>query len=462
MSPGRLLLVLVALQSCAQVPASACFAGEACADAGVTGGGVGGGAMGGGAGGGATAAGGGGGATGGGGGDTGGGAGGGGGGGGSLRTPIESRFSSAGIADTWAEVVAGLPEVDPAVPQYSRLDLGLPGPLLLSPGCPEAFRGAVALPDGRVLAIPYCAPFFALIDPVQVTAEWVGPPVSATSVGAYGGGVLGCDLRVYALPHDPARPVRRATIEADGGISFADVPWGADGGLSLTGGVVARPCTEGLRIVSAGHGALYALDVYEEAIDVTSLPIPEAAGRIIAGVARIGDAQVVSAPAVGPSDLAVTWLDARSLQARTFVQSFNAAPRFGVAARRQGDAFIATEDGVVTTEQVDGGTGPVRFKVGQRLRWPTNSLTGWIHVAGASLVAFEEAPAMPSANDAVVVSPASNSSGAFTSGGLVLTPSGTLVNVPAVTSTSTITLYQPPPGGEPPLGLVCSPWFNKL
>ena len=453
----RRFLVLLAVSGCAQVPASTCFAGEACADGGTGGGGAGGGmAVGGGAGGGAI--GGGGGATGGGGGATGGG-----GGGGLQRTPVPDRFSSAGIADTWAEVTAGLPDVDPSTPAFTRVDLALGGSLGLTPSCPEAFRGAIALPDGRVLALPFCAPRFALIDPVQATAEWVGPPLPASTAGAYGGAVLGCDLRVYALPSDPALAVLRVTVDgADGGLQFAPVPWGGDAGVSLTGGVVARPCTEGLRIVSAGQGALYALDVYEEAIDVTRVPIPEAAGRAIPGVARVGDAKVLTAPAVDGTDLVVTWLDARTLQRSSSVQNFNPTPRYGVAARRQGDAFVVTTDGVVTTEQADGGTGPVRFKVGQRLRWPTNSLTGWLFAAGESLLAFEEAPVMATANDAVVVSPATSSSGAFTSGGLVLTPSGTLVNVPGVTSTATVTLYQPPPGGEPPLGLVCSPWFNKL
>ena len=48
---------------------------------------------------------------------------------------------------------------------------------------------------------------FAVIDPFLNTAQWVGPPLlsmrplMADPPGSYAGAVLGCDLRVYALPH---------------------------------------------------------------------------------------------------------------------------------------------------------------------------------------------------------------------------------------------------------------------
>lgn len=462
MPRSGLLLLAVVLQACAQVPSSVCFAGEPCADGGqggggATGGGVGGGGSGGGVGGGM--GGGGGGATGGG---VGGGAGGGGGGGGLTRTPITGKFSSEGIADTWAEVLAGLPETAPSPPGFTRIEATLPGSLGLTTGCPEAFRGAIALPDGRALAIPACAPQFALIDVDANTAAWVGPALASSSVGRYGGAVLGCDLRVYALPADGARPVMRVTVDAaDGGLGFEELPVVAGGGLALSGGVVARPCTEGMRIVAGGVGALYALDVYEELVDVTALPVPGAAGRRIDGVARIGDAQVVGAPANGTTDAIVPWVDARSLQVRTSVRNFAVAPRFGLAARRQGDAFYVTEDGVAAHELADGGSGAVRTFAGSRLRWPTNSLDGWLFVAGADLLAYEEAPTMPG-TDVVSVSPATSSAGAYTSGGLVLTTSGALVNVPGATSTNAITIYQPVTPGTASAGQVCSPWFDKL
>ncbi|MEW6434609.1 MAG: hypothetical protein AB1730_24175 [Myxococcota bacterium] len=195
-----------------------------------------------------------------------------------------------------------------------------------------------------------------------------------------------------------------------GGLTFEELTVVADGGLALSGGVVARPCTEGMRILAGGVGALYALDVYEEWVDVTPLPVPGAAGRRIDGVARIGDAQV-GAPASGTTDTIVPRVDARSLQVRTSVRYFAVAPRFGIAARRQGDALYATADGVVAHELPDGGAGAVRTFAGSRLRWPTTSLDGWLFVAGADLLAHEEAPTMPG-TDVVSVSPATSSAGA--------------------------------------------------
>ena len=88
------------------------------------------------------------------------------------------------------------------------------------------------------------------------------------------------------------------------------------------------------------------------------------------------------------------------------------------------------------------------------------SLTGWVFASGADLLAFNETPPPP---DLVQLSPAVTDTGLYSSGGLVLSVSGTLVSVPGITGRSVITLYTPGPGATMlPPPLVLSPWFNKL
>lgn len=447
---------------CAQGPGTACDAGE-CGDAGAVGGGSGGGgATGGGSGGGAAI-------------DAGeddagvdGGTDGGAVDAGITRTPVAFAFSSLGIPNQWADVESALPAPMSALPTYSRVDVSLPA-LALPAGCTEVFRGAIALPDGRVLAIPACASRFAIIDPVLGTASWVGDSLpegpQGGSRGRYGGAVLGCDLRVYALPGDGYRRVRRVTVESDAGLTFEEVRTVTDGGLELTlsGAVVARPCsaTEGMLVIAGGYGGFMALNVFEEAIDVVSVPVLDALGRHVDGVARIGDSEVVGAPAAGASDVVVPWLDTAAWSTRAFTRSSDTALRHGVATLRQQDALVLTEGGSAHVERADGGMADARTftPAHERLRWPTNSLTGWVFASGDALLAFEE---RPDAGDVEVLSPASSSTGAFTSGGLVLTPSGALVSVPGE-GDQVISIFWPAnTTTAPSAGLVLSPWFNKL
>lgn len=457
----KAVLTLLLFNACAEVAPTTCFFDEPCADAGrAAGGGSGGGNTGGGnTGGGST---GGGGLGTGGGGEAGGGTGGGAGTGGGGDRPVPNRFSSLGISDRWSEVLAALPAPDLFSP-FVPYEVTLTPAIALSGNCREAFRGAVALPDGRVLAIPFCVTRFALIDPRALTADWVGPTLSAvrppqTLPGSFGGGVLGCDGRVYALPHVTETRVMRITPEEDGGLTFDSLPMSDPGPKRLSGGVVARSCLEGFRIIAAGRDGLYALDPFEDSVSVTAITTAEAALLQFSGVARLGDDQVISAPALGAGQLVSLVVNSSTLAVSTITSTADLTPRFGVATTRENEAFVMSESGRVYTLRPDGGSSAARVEAGARLRWPTNTLQGAISGVGEELIFWSEAsPPM----DGVVFAPAADDSVSFTSGGLVLSASGALVNVPAFTGRSVITLYRRA-GAPPPSSAILSPWFNKL
>ncbi len=456
-SPGLQVAVsALVLIACAEIPSGTCFADEACADAGSsradggTGGSLGGG-------------------TGGGGGDTGGGTGGGtqlgggSGGGGEDAGVIQSVFSSMGIADTWVELQAELPPADALPPSFTNIiEASLDGGIAFIPGCTEAFRGAVALPDGRAIAIPFCARQFAIVDPDAGTAGWFGPmainPVAAGSdPGHFGGGVFGCDGRVYVLPYRNQSHVRRFTLEPDGGITGKDLPLTTLGPFLFSGGVIARPCAEGFRIIAASEGGLVALDPTETNVSVTRIPSGVATARFH-GVARLGDDVAISSTATSTTNLLTLRVDSTTLVA-TIENSPLAEAQRGIATLRNGDAFVVTEAGV-GYPILDGGAGPSGTVSDARQRWPTNTLTGWVFSAGNALLAWDEA-AVPT-RGSIVLDPAVGDTGAFTSGGLVLTTSGALVNVPGTTTRGVITLYRRATATDPPGVAALSPWFNKL
>ena len=386
-----------------------------------------------------------------------------------MYPPVSNRFSSRGIADTWGEVTAQLPPVEALPPAFTAQAVTLSPPIATSGNCREAFRGAVALPDGRVLAIPFCVNRFAVIDPSAPTptAEWVGPtltslrPIGPDQPGSYGGGVLGCDLRVYALPYLTETTVMRITPAEDGGLTFDRLPVSSPGTRQLSGGVVARSCLSGFRIIAAGNGGLFSLEPTEGDVAVTGpLTVAAATGLRFSGVARLGDGRVVSAPALGASGIVTLSVQSSTLTVTSTSTSSGPESWFGVSTRRTSDAFAMNEAGTVTTVFQDATLGASRTMAGARLRWPTSSLTGWVFASGADLLALNETP--PPA-DRVHLTPAVTDTGLYSSGGLVLSANGTLVSVPGVTDRSVITLYTPGAGATMLLpGVVLSPWFNKL
>ena len=384
--------------------------------------------------------------------------------GGDPSQPVPFLFSTLGVPNTWAELL--FPTAGSSPPAFTVSEVTLSPPLSTTPACPEAFRGAVVLPDGRVLAIPFCVDRFAVIDPSAGTAQWVGPPlmsvrpVMADPPGSYAGAVLGCDLRVYALPHFAETTMMRITLEADGGLTFDELPLSLPGPHRLSGGVLARSCSSGFRIIAAGRGGLFALDPTEGAVAVTPIPSAAAMGRDFVGVARLGDDRVVSAPSPLGADFLTLWVDSNTLAVSSTSGNFNAERRFSLATTSAGDAFVMTPGGTVTTQYADGGMGSVRTTPSARLRWPTNSLTGWVFGAGAELMAWNERTPPP--DDVVLLSPAVNDTGNFTSGGLVLTRGGVLVSVPGVSGRSVVTIYTPSTTQPIELSQCLSPWFNKL
>jgi hypothetical protein len=220
--------------------------------------------------------------------------------------------------------------------------------------------------------------------------------------------------------------------------------------------VIARPCREGFRIIAAGAGGLYVLEPSETNVTVTPIAAPSFSLRFTS-VARLGDDRVISATAVpaSPFNLHSMTVDSNTLQS-TSDTTLTDEPHVGLATRRSGDVYLIQSSGYGYPIP----NGPSRQIVGAaRMRWPTNSLDGWILSAGSVLAAWNEGSPPPA--DGVVLDPAVTDSGSFTSGGLVVTTSGALVNVPATTQRGVITIYRPT-AGTPPGAIALSPWFNKL
>ena len=457
----RALVVGLILTSCAEVPSSVCFSDEPCADGGAPRGGGGGGAQSGGGGGGGGAFGGGqgGGATGGGaqgGGATGGGATGGGvpgGGGGFTRMEITDSLSGLGVPVDWSEVELGLPVM--TAPSFLvEAPVSMPA-LTLRNNCTEAYRGAVLLPDDRVLAIPFCASRFLLIDVVGRTVSAVGPPVIgiaplAPNRGWYAGGVLGCDARAYLFPFEK-RSVMRVTPLDDGGLLFDDIPLvGAPTPPEFIGGVVGRPCERGFRVFAGGLNGINALDVYEDVIDVT----PVGAPGTFYGLALVGDGVVMGVAQEVANMQRFTRVNPDTLQVSTSSLPSTLA-HFGVASTTTQRGLVADANGRGQFLLRDGGLGPlVSQTVPSALRWPTNTITGWtVAVSSAQLVGWSD----DALSGAFLVSPPTG----YVSGGLTMTGAGALVSVPGGDG-GTVLFFTDPNLNVGTDSLALSFWFNKL
>jgi hypothetical protein len=381
----------------------------------------------------------------------------------------QNYFSALGIPEIWSEVLGLLPPVEPTPPSFNVREAPLmPAIAGLDSSCPEAFRGAVAFADHRVLAIPFCANQFALIDAVAGTARWIGPTLpnsrlpSDLLAGNYGGAVLGCDARIYVLPHQAEKAVMRVTEEEDGGFTFDRLPLSDNLDHFFSGGVLSRPCAEGLHIIASGLDGLYALEPTEGNVAVTPLMVTQSMGLRFQGVTRVGDARVASAPAVGAGGSTVLLkVDARTRVIVSASGNVNTDAFLGIAPTREGDSFVLNQTGTAYTVPPGAGSGAVRSLANlERMRWPTNSLTGWVFAAGNQLIAWSEHTPPPA--DLVLFDPAVTDTGAFSSGGLLITTSGVLVSVPATSTRSVITLYTPVNISSLPAQLTLSPWFNKL
>lgn len=455
---ARFLTVLALIAtSCAEVPSSVCFFDESCADAGVVVRGGGGGANGGGAASGGGDPTGGGGATGGGDAMGGGGAAGGGGGGNPGRVEVLNVFSSLGIPGDWSEVEQefqfNAPTVSP--PSIIAGTVAFPSPQVLSRSlCGEPFRGAVLLRDDRVLAVPFCSSRFALIDSLALDVSYVGPPILDVTPlqpdrGWYAGAVLGCDGRAYLLPHQKDR-VRRVTSLEDAGLQFDELPFSSGTGpRDFIGGVVSRPCADGLYVITGGLAGMSELHIFEGEVDVR--PIPGAGNLTYFGVTRVGDDMVMGVADNGTSSV-VARVQTTTLQATT-TPLMPGVRWFGLATTRSEEGFTVSRGARAVFLQRDGGAGPALNEPSTtRSRYVVNTFSGWMISSGSpSLVAWRETT--PSSSQLV---------NAFDepSGGLIVTTDGTLLSLPggdAGVMTYFITDALPPSPG-----MARAPWFNKL
>jgi hypothetical protein len=470
------LAALISLAGCARILDETCFFDEPCAvDGGRTGGGAaGGGATGGGMnGGGAGGNGGGvtgggmtgGGMTGGGGGMTGGGVTGGGVTGGGVtgggmtgggmtsggRTAVPFLGSSAGVVFDEAGLLPGPPIA--AQPQYTPELVALP---VLLRACGEGFSGALNVmtqsgSQRTVVLIPRCYRALVELDVLGGTSRVLTPllfPPSTT--GLFGGAIFGCDLRGYALPDD-GLSVLRFTTREDGGADIAYLSIGTQP-LRLKGGVLARPCAGGtaMRVVAAGQGGLYVLDIWEDGIDVSPVTTPNTAGVQFEGVARLGDRFVVSnfAPLSGNRRISLT-VDA--LTATVVNETIESSTDVSRGVATAGGAFTVTETGTLHTLPPDGGAP--RTLATSSARWPVNGLNGWLLAAGSKLIAFDT----QTANAGVVLDPLP---GGATAAGLLAAPDGVLVLVPGGIDAGVVVLR---PAVDPGVtnGTYFAPWFNK-
>lgn len=434
-------LPFLLLLTCARVPDGVCFEGEACADAGApdasVGGGTGGGALGGGTGGGT-----GGGSLGGGGGT---------GGGTQTLTPVANLYPTWNIVEHAAALkLASSPG---AAPAYERHQVAMPGNVSLwRANCEEAFRGLVALPGGRVLAIPYCAGAFVLLDTDAGTATAFSPVVAPLGgTPSWAGGVLGCDGRVYAFPFSGST-VRR--FELDGG--WVDLPFTPQTTAGFEGGVVSRPCAEGFEVLASSDAGVARLEIFEEAVRLTFDPSGDPTATFH-GVARVGDERVVTGTARQPSSL-LARMEFRATNgwSDTDVKwSTTLDPTWGLASSPSDVLLELTSAGTTWSLDTASGTQGVLATplIVSDVRWPTLTPSGWV-VASAreGLVGY--------AGDAGVRWPGYGGLIA-TSGGLVHSTDGVLVDAPGA-GRQTFVLWRPVDAGAPDPGTLLSPWLDKL
>ena len=378
----------------------------------------------------------------------------GGGGGGLSRTPVTWSTSSLGVPDRWAEVM--LPAFKP-LDRWAHDPLPVTDVTLRRAGCDEAFRGVVALRDGRALAIPWCADHFVLVDDLSGFAVAVGPRLLPTlsGEGAFSGGVFGCDGEVLALPWDRSTAMRIG-VDEDGNASFTPVPLeGVTGPARLSGGVVARPCAEGFEVLAGGARGLSRLVVWQERIDVTPLTLPDAGPLSIASVARIHDDQFLSSPATTPDGNAVVHVlrTGDAYRPSLLPLTSNPAPMFG-AATADDWVFLVSNDAVSFALRPDGTTGAVASVPSTSARWPTSLLGPGFVTSGSAFVHWQGTFG-PRTGSAVF-----DAGVDATSGGLVLLTSGAVLDAPGAGRDSFLLHVPSPPLADPALPLAS--WFNKL
>lgn len=360
---------------------------------------------------------------------------------------------SAGWAEAWSAVQPELEAygVAPGAPAFSVVPVSLPDAGPLPAGCPRWFGGAVALADARVLALPACAPRFAVIDVVAGTARWIGPSYAPLHLV---GGVLGCDEKVYALSSE-GLGVMRVGHDGDGGFDLTLLPLRNGLVPGARGFALSRPCAEGMRAAAVGTGGLYQLDFYLEAV-VVSGPLGGQTGRFDS-ITRVDTATLLATGEEAGGLARVARIDGRTGAAVVYTGTLSSTRPSGLATLGSTLALQVTPDGGSGTVRADGAVALAPGPLVEGLRWPTNLLDGWVVAIGSSLVAYptpaldagpvELLPALPPGE---------------TSGGLVLATNGALVSVPAAAPEPTITIFARAGAVEPPVQLVLSPFFNKL
>ncbi|MFT3712967.1 MAG: hypothetical protein QM817_35390 [Archangium sp.] len=429
---------------CAQVP-DVCFRGECDAgvDAGANDAGVGGGGMTGGGGG---STGGGGGMTGGDGGMTGGG--GVTGGGGGAPTPP--------FCDTWTCVTQNFSQRELNPPTFTVSTTALP---TLTYDCPEAFLGGVLMPDDSVLAIPFCADHFVLIDAVNRTAQAIGPALPTVMqpakdggmepAGRFTGGVLLCDGYALAIPARAGAPA--AMVSIDGGFSTFLYPVHTHVGAVLDGDcsnpslVYVEPDATGTT-----QGKLRRVNIGGSFIEELAL-----GSTIPRGVVRRAD-DVFAVIAGGSMDFGFIALDGGVVPLNPASGSPTA---YGAAITREGGALLidATNGGAGIATL---GGGNTHFYDGgaptDSLRWPRSRGDGYVcAVNDEGLWLYDD-----QLTGGITFRAETPTMNVRAWNGLVAHPNGDLVAIPG---TARVIKFYTPATGRPANGdALRSPWFNKL
>ncbi|MHB8876450.1 MAG: hypothetical protein ACYC8T_22375 [Myxococcaceae bacterium] len=382
--------------------------------------------------------------------------------GGRFGPRVGSVFADAGICDDWQCVTEKAPPHPlPAHPAFTVERVSVPA---VASGCTQRWLGGVLLPDGRVMAVPRCAARFLVIDPQRRTAELVGQDVPLLNGQRFGGGVLGCDGRLYALPYD-LNYLMRVTAVADGGFDFEQLllerPPGPPGSPHFRGAVVGASCATGFVIYATGEHGTAAIEPHELGLELAPAWAPPP-GNGPFGMVRT------------PRDdtLGAVWDTSLKSDLYRLVPFYlplptlffgTGEPIFGAAVGTNGNLVLQGAEGGLHRYLPDGGLSYEQAPlppVGP-LRWPATRGDGYVYTLGPVLRAVPEAPGWPTfeelrgeLSDAGVVGPEPF-------GGLVVTPSGALVAIPAEFPD---VLLLVPDGGAPamPREVLLSPYFNKL
>lgn len=321
--------------------------------------------------------------------------------------------------------------------------------------------GAVLVPSGDVIGIPFGATRVLRVEPKTLACELIGPELAAPP-GSWFSGVLGPDGFVYAAPHNARRMLR---IDPRPGGQIAE--WGPD--LSVFG---AAPLFQGSAVDRAGSVWMVSQTYATTRVDLDGgmwrWPGPDAGAGVAScwGLARVepsADALLVTVPVVVDPSNRIGVIDPRRLLVLPSGEDDfqGTVPLRGVSPRFDGSLITVSYGSVPTFMgqlhvRADAGVSATLYDAGSLQ--PGFTTTGpdgevWSMPANGDSV-LRWLPGAPTAH------PVGYSFSGFSSCGVVATPSG-LIGLPCEQSPAVIRLRLSSPEART-MEQLMSPFFNRL